>query len=235
MRRLFLWCLLTVFASVAHANDDDIVTGSQFSSIYSYDKYPMGGYSCRDLTRSYNHLVNGGQALISEDKYIYSFALSYIDGLAKFVIDQTPPVDDMPKTDELQNTLTVNLITKTMNGCYKLNRMDTSYLKSLMDVIAEGFDNNDLKSRPFTKDFSCSEYADRTHLAIPILVKNEDVTLRVQDGINAMRLFAFIQGYTTLKRPENAALYGVYDKCKQYKNNISFMEALKQVVISIKK
>ena len=76
-KNFFILCLLTAFAFIAHASDDDIVTGSQFSSIYSHEKYPMGGYSCRDLTRSHNHLVNGGPALISEDKYIYSFALSY--------------------------------------------------------------------------------------------------------------------------------------------------------------
>ena len=81
-----------------------------------------------------------------------------------------------------------------------------------------------------------SEHGDKIGLTIPILLKNTDITFRVQDGISAMRLFAFIEGYTTLiERPENAVIFGIFDKCKLHQNNISFMEALKQVVISIKK
>ncbi len=235
MRRLFLWCLLTVFASVAHANEDDMVTGSQFASIYSYEEYQLGGFSCRDLTRSHNYLVNDGKALISEDKLFFLFAVKYIDGVAKWIIDEAPSVKGLVQTDEIKYALTENLIIKTLGGCYKPNRMDANYLESLLDVIAEGFDENDFNSKPYTKDFSCSDYAESVGLAVPILLKNGDVTLRVQDGISALKLLAFIEGYTSFYQTENAAIFKVYDKCKQYKNNISFMEALNEIRIEAKK
>jgi len=216
-----------IFSFKAHANGDELVTGKQFSEIYSFSEYAFTKVACRDLTRSYNYLANDGKALIVEDELFYPFYVYYIDGLAKFLIDEHDSAKGIPQNGK-ESTLTASLVNKTINGCYNTNRMDEPYLESLLDVLAEGFDTNILSSKQVMEDFSCRDYADKVGPVIPILMENSEATLSIEDGINALKLAAFITGYHSLS-PMGNLVFEVFDTCKLHNNRISFMEALNKI------